>query len=163
MLFSVDCVAVMEDAVGFLQDRSCNIDTIQRLCLGVTEGMQTPEYLMIRELVTTLGSFPGGAGLAEKIRPERCNVFVTTIMQAMYRSTRWDTSVDQIAIANACLNYHWSIDQFMERWVRGICNGIPSGFVRKDRRSRRERNHFLLIRDEFGKLETQYSESPNRM
>lgn len=135
-----------------------NIPIIQKLCLGGRDLLKSSEYKQIQELVFTLGSIPFSSSTRSLLNHNPGNVFVSTLLQAMYQSSKDDVEVDQVAIATACLYYCWDINRFMEAWTAEICKGMPSEYVRKDMCSVREQNHFDLVRKGLVKLERAYRE-----
>lgn len=133
-----------------------SVPAIQKLCLGGRNVGKSSEYKRIQKMVFTLGSIPFSSRTRSLIDHEQGNLFVSTLLQAMYQSSKDDVDVDQVAIATACLYYCWDINRFMEAWTTEICKGMPSEYVRKDMCSIREQNHFALVRKGLAKLERAY-------
>lgn len=131
---------------------------IQKLCFAGHTAVESADYKEIQELVYTLGSIPLSSSTKNLIYHEQENLFVSTLLQAMYQVSKDDSDMDQVAIATACLYYCWDINRFMEAWTSEICKGIPSEYVRKDLCSLREQNHFALVRKSLSKLEKAYRE-----
>lgn len=126
---------------------------VRELCLIGKEMVNSPEYLQIRELIYALGSFPATSGIRKLLDHDQQDLFISSLLEAMYQETKDDFDVDQVAIATACLYYCWDINRFMEAWISEICRGMPSEYVRKDMSGVRERNHFSLVRKSLAKTE----------
>ena len=133
-----------------------NIPVIQDLCFMGSAAFESPEYLRIKELVYTLGSIPFNAETQRLRRHGDGNIYVASLMQAMYEETIAKYGSDQVALAFACFFYCWDTDTFMNEWVWDICRGQPSAMVRKDAYTDRENNHFILANSVMGKISDKY-------
>lgn len=148
-----------ELAVLVINSLNKNIPTIQKLCLGGRDVVKSSEYKRIQEMVFTLGSIPFSSSARSLLSHDHGNLFVSTLLQAMYQNSKDDAEVDQVAIATACLYYCWDMNRFMEAWATEICRGMPSEYVRKDMCSVREQNHFDLVRNDLIELERVYRDT----
>ena len=148
-----------EAALTVIDELNKSVPVIQKLCLGGYEASKSSDYKWIQELVFTLGSIPLSSRTKCLINHDQGNLFVSTILQAMYQNSKDEVDVDQVAIATACLYYCWDFNRFMEEWTSEICKGMPSEYVRKDMCSVREQNHFDLVRKNLLKLERAYRNS----
>lgn len=142
-----------------IAELNSSIPVIQKLCLGGREALKKPDYKRVQDRVFALGSIPFSSSTRSLISHDQGNLFVSTLLQAMYQNSKDDVEVDQVAIATACLYYCWDINRFMEAWTTEICRGMPSEYVRKDMCSIREQNHFALVRKGLAKLERAYRDS----
>lgn len=130
---------------------------IQKLCIAGKNAANEFEYCEVIELLYTLGTFPVNTNNKELLLHENRDVFVAAFIQAMYEKSKDDVEVDQVAIATACLFYCWDVSRFIEAWGGEICKGMASEYVRKDLCSKREQNHFELVRTSLVKFEKAYA------
>ena len=142
-----------------IAELNSGIPIIQKLCLSGHEALKTPDYKRVQEQVFALGSIPFSSSTRSLISHDQGNLFLSTLLLAMYQNSKDDFEVDQVAIATACLYYCWDINRFMEAWTNEICRGMPSEYVRKDMCSVREQNHFELVRKGLAKLEMAYRDA----
>jgi len=132
--------------------------SIQKLCVSGKNIANEYEYNQIKELLYALGTFPVNVNNKDLLSHGKENLFVSAFMQTMYEKSKDDVDIDQVAIAIACLFYCWDVNKFTEAWGAEICKGMPSEYVRKDLCSKRERNHFELIKASLVKFEKAYSQ-----
>lgn len=151
-----------ELALLVIDELNQKIPIIQKLCFGGRDAVKSSDYKQIQEIVFTLGSIPFSSRTMSLLNHDQGNLFVSTLLQAMYQNSKDDVDVDQVAIATACLYYCWDINRFMEAWTAEICKGMPSEYVRKDMCSIREQNHFDLVKKSLAKLERAYREEHRR-
>lgn len=132
-------------------------NTIQKLCMTEKNAANVLEYGEVTELLYALGTFPVNTNNKALLSHSSGDVFISAFMQAMYEKSKDDVDVDQVAIATACLFYCWDVSRFTEAWGAEICKGMPSEYVRKDLCSKREQNHFELVRASLVKFEKAYA------
>ena len=119
------------------------IPDILKIYTSETDITQISEFLEFQSLVYALGSLPIIKSL---IIHKTGNTIVAALLETLYDVSKDDVSMDQMAIAVACLYYCWTWNQFLDAWTFDICKGLPLEYVRKDLCGIREQNHFSLIK-----------------
>lgn len=131
---------------------------IRNLCLNGKKISKAAEYKRVCDLFYALGTIPVTSSNKSLLSHSDGDVFVSTLLQAMYENSKDDVDVDQVALSIACLYYCWDIEKFTQAWGADVCKGMPSEFVRKDVCSIREQNHFDLVKKQLVNFENRYRE-----
>lgn len=95
------------------------------------------------ELLIALGSLPDVRSLVYLIK---AHPLIPDFLDAAYRESKTNPELDRIAILLCKLYFTDDADAFLEEWTVAVCKEAPVDSVRLDTRSRREQNHFGLIK-----------------
>lgn len=125
--------------------------------LSVCEGSMKnqADYPEIKELFYALGTFPISPSTKEMINHKESE-FIGTVLNRMYDESKGDPSMNEIAIATACLYTCWDLDRFTLVWGGDICKGTSSQYIHKKMCKPREKNHFELVRSQLVRFEERY-------
>ncbi|WP_304263455.1 NACHT domain-containing NTPase [Kallipyga massiliensis] len=129
-----------------IRELESQVPRVKKLYLAGSGSLDSPDYRRVQKQVMTLGSIPLSprtAGLADY---NGGAPYLTSLMKAMAERSKKDPDLDRMAMMTACLYYCWDLDRFMEAWMDDIYRRRPSSRNRQKPRSRRERNHFFLLR-----------------
>jgi hypothetical protein len=131
-----------------------------RVFLKGVEASQDPVFYELKELFSTLGSFPI---LSKANQSTKKDIFISGLLEMFrVRSVR-DRQLDVIAMETALYYYESGIEELLNYWVNNVCKGMPSLQVGNPFRIEREQNHFLNLRETIQSLESTFQQTtPNK-
>ncbi len=106
----------------------------------------------IINLLYTVSAFPISILPTNTLYPYPLSCFIKTL----HSYSLYDDTLDRIALSVAQLSNGMTFEDFMTEWIWSICKGIPSRKIKKIDVSIRERNHFLLLREQLYSVEESY-------
>lgn len=108
----------------------------------------------LKNIINMIGAFSYEIGpnpVSKRIEP-----WIKALVFAFYEISRDNVELDQIGIAVCAYHIDGSFDELMQSWAEDICKGRSSCQIRKEHLTKRENNHFLMVRDGFVSAEEDY-------
>lgn len=119
-----------------------------------TGTLQENTIQQLKDIINVIGLFPYQLGLRSS--SQNPNPWIPAFVDALYEQSIDDVDLDQVGIAVCRYHLNGSFDEFMTSWVEDICKGRLSCEVKKDHLTKRENNHFAIVKESISALEAEY-------